>query len=248
MNLPGPKSLKSVGVVVAWIVGSGALFVVVFTILFFLALKMEMRSTEAVVPDLVGMTREDAERAAAPLGLRVEVADQRNDPTLSSGRVLAQEPPGGSEVRRGRRVKVVLSLGGKVLEVPDLVGRQSRTVDIALRQEGFLPGDEVEVFDRIVPRGTVIAQVPPPGSPSVTGERVHRLVSLGPPDEVWVMPDLTDRPQGYVKRWLEQAGFRLGPVQRVSDPERPPETVVGQMPPAGHPVRSRDVVQLRVAR
>jgi len=248
MSLAGRKSLKNVGAKVAWIAGAGFLFVVVFTISFYLAVKMEMRSTEAVVPDLVGMTREDAERAAGPVGLRIEVADQRHDPTLSSGRVLAQEPPGGSDVRRGRRVKVVLSLGGKVFEVPDLVGRQSRTVDIALRREGFLPGDEVEVFDAVAPRGTVIAQVPPPGSPSVTGERVHRLVSLGPPDVVWVMPDLTDHPQGYVKRWLEKSGFRLGPVQQVSAPGSPPETVVGQSPPAGHPVRPRDVVQLRVAR
>jgi len=242
------ESIKRAGIVAAWIAGGGALFATVFAISFYLALKMEMRSTEAVVPDLGGMTREDAERVAGPLGLRVEVADQRHDPTVSSGRVLAQEPPGGSEVRRGRRVKVVLSLGGRVLEVPNLVGQQSRTVDIALRREGFLPGEEVEVFDAAAPRGTVIAQVPPPGSPSVPGERVHRLVSLGPSDEIWVMPDLTDRPRAEVQRWLQKAGFRLGPVQEVSYPGSSPGTVLGQIPPAGHPVRSHDVVHLRVAR
>ena len=78
----------------------------------------------------------------------VEVADQRNDPAVPSGRVLAQQPRAGFEVRRGRRLKVVLSLGGRVLEVPDLVGQPSRTVEITLRREGFFPGNEVASFNR----------------------------------------------------------------------------------------------------
>ena len=242
------KPLKKYGVIAAWVATAGALFVVVFAFSFYLAMKMERRSTEAVVPDLVGLTVEEADELAAPLGLVVEVADQRHDPAVSSGRVLAQEPLGGAEVRRGRRVKIVLSLGGKVLEVPNLVGQRARTVEITLRREGFVPGDQVEVFDADAPRGTVIAQVPPPGSPSVPGERVHRLVSLGPPDPTWVMPDLTDRPRTEVQRWLEKAGFRLGPFRQVAHSGRPSGTVVGQLPAAGHPVRSRDDVHLRVAR
>jgi serine/threonine-protein kinase len=242
------QSLKKFGVVAGWIAVTGVVFVVVFTISFYLAMKMEMRSTEAVVPDVVGLTQAEAERLAAPLGLVVEVADQRNDPAVSSGRVLAQQPLAGSEVRRGRRVKIVLSLGGKVLEVPDLVGQRARTVEITLRREGFVPGDEIGVYDAESPRGTVIAQVPSPGSASVPGERVHRLVSLGPPDQTWVMPDLTDRARTEVQHWLEDVGFRIGPVRQVAHSGRPAGTVVGQLPAAGHPVRSRDVIHLRVAR
>jgi beta-lactam-binding protein with PASTA domain len=242
------QSLKKAGGAAGWIAAAGGVFVVVFTISFYLAMKMEMRSTEAVVPDMVGLTQEEADRLAAPLGLWVEVADQRNDPAVSSGRILAQQPVAGSEVRRGRRVKIVLSLGGKVLEVPDLVGQRARTVEITLRRGGFVPGDEIGVFDPDAELGTVIAQVPSPGSASVPGERVHRLVSLGPPDRTWVMPDLTERERGEVQRWLEKAGFRIGPVRQVANTGRSAGTVVGQLPAAGHPVRSRDVVHLRVAR
>jgi len=242
------KRLRHAARVAAWIVGAGALFVAVFTLSFYLAMKMEMRSTQVVVPDVTGMTRQEAEEAAIPLGMVVEVADQRNDPAVPSGRVLAQQPRAGFEVRRGRRLKVVLSLGGKVLEVPDLVGQPSRTVEIALRREGFLPGDEVKVYDDRAPRGSVIAQVPPPGTPSIPGERVHRLVSLGPSESVWVMPDLENRPRRDVQRFLDRSGFRLGPVRQVSHTGRAPGTVVGQLPPAGHPVRSGDVIHLSIAR
>jgi serine/threonine-protein kinase len=242
------KRLRHAARVAAWILGTGALFVAVFTFSFYLAMKMEMRSTQAVVPDVTGMTREEAEQATAPQGLVVEVADQRHDPAVPSGRVIAQHPLAGFEVRRGRRLKVVLSLGGKVLEVPDLVGQSSRTVEITLRRKGFLPGDEVQVFDDHAARGTVIAQVPPPGTPSIPGERVHRLVSLGSPETTWVMPDLQNRPAREAQRFLERSGFRVGRVREVLHSGRTSGTIVGQLPLAGYPVRSGDVIHLSVAR
>lgn len=242
------EGLKGLGIVALWIVGGGALVLAVFVLSFYLAMKMEMRSTEVEVPDMSGMTREEAEAAAAPLGLQVEIADQRHDRAVSSGRVLQQEPLPGSAVRRGRCVKVVLSLGGKVLAVPDLVGRPSRTVDIALQRQGFFPGDVAKIHVYDSPAGTVIAQVPPPESPSVPGERVHRMVSLGPPEAVWLMPDLTGRSRLEVQRWLEICGFRLAPVRRVTDTSRPPGTVIGQLPLAGYSIRRRDVVHLTVTR
>ena len=44
------KRLRLAARVAAWIVGGGALFAAVFTLSFYLAMKMAMRSTEIVVP------------------------------------------------------------------------------------------------------------------------------------------------------------------------------------------------------
>ena len=248
MTPEGRKRLKRLGVTLVWIAGTGAGMFVVFVLSFYLAMKMEMQATEVKVPDLSGMTRENAVDATVPLGLAVEVVDQRHDPAVASGRVLQQEPRPGSSVRRGRRVKLVLSLGGKILTVPDLVGHPSRTLDIELTREGFAPGDEARVPSAEFPKGTVIAQVPPAGSSSVPGERVHRLVSSGPPERVWLMPDLTGWQRREVERWLRESGFRVGPVRQASRTGRPSGTVVAQLPRAGYPIRSREVVQVTVAR
>jgi serine/threonine-protein kinase len=248
MTPKGWKRLKWSGVALVWVVGTGAGMAVVFVLSFYLAMKMEMQSTEVKVPDLSGLTREDAVKTTVPLGLAVEVVDQRHDPAVASGRVLQQEPRPGSSVRRGRRVKLVLSLGGKILTVPELVGHPSRTLDIELTRDGFAPGYEAHVPSGEFPTGTVIAQVPPAGSSSVPGERVHRLVSSGPPEQVWLMPDLTGRQRREVERWLRESGFRIGPVRQVSRTGRPAGTVVAQLPPAGYPIRSREVVQVSVAR
>jgi serine/threonine-protein kinase len=157
-------------------------------------------------------------------------------------------PPPNASVRRGRKIKLILSLGGRVLEVPDLIGQASRTVEIELRQEGFIPGDEARVHSSGAASGKVIAQVPPSGSPAVPGTRVHRLVSSGRRTENWVMPDLTGLSRQSAERWLGANGFRRGSVRRVRMGGREPGTVVGQLPLAGYPVRSNDIVELTVTR
>jgi serine/threonine-protein kinase len=190
---------------------------------------------------------EDARREAGPAGLVLHVVEQRNDPRMASGRVLEQMPLPGSSVRRGRKVKLVLSLGGQVLHVPDLVGHAAREVSIELRQEGFVPGDEARVRSSDVPEGRVVAQVPPAKARAVPNSRVHRLVSDGPPLRAWVMPDLTGRPRKQVEAWIAAGGFRRGEVRRMRAAGRGSGTVISQQPLAGHPIRSRDIVELVIA-
>lgn len=243
-----PGSAKRLAILVAWLVGGGGLVMFVFGLSFYLAMRVEMRSTEVHVPDLTGLTLQAASESVEPLELVLDVVEQRHDPAVSSGRVLQQVPPANASVRRGRKIKLILSLGGRVLEVPDLIGQAARTVAIELRQKGFIPGDESRVHAFGAPSGRVIAQVPPPGSPTVPNARVHRLVSNGDPTAAWVMPDLGGLGRPAAERWLSRAGFRRGAVRQVRMSGRAPGTVVGQLPLAGYPVRPNDVVELTVAR
>jgi len=231
-----------------WVGAGGALVVFVFVLSFYLAMRVEMRSTEVQVPDLAGLTLQAASERVEPLELVLEVVEQRHNAVVSSGRVLQQMPPAEAAVRRGRKVKLILSLGGRVLEVPDLSGQASRAVEIELRQEGLIPGDEARVPFAKVARGRIVAQVPPSGTPAVPSTRVHRLVSSGPPEVTWVMPDLGGLERQTAENWLSGHGFRRGAVRRVRMGGRAPGTVVGQQPLAGYPVRANDIVELTVAR
>ena len=205
-----------------------------------------MRSTEVEVPDLAGLTMESATERVASLGLVLLVVDHRNDPAVPSERILQQVPSAGAAVRRGRKIKLVMSLGDRVLKVPNIVGHAARAVEIELRQGGFAPGFEVHVPSSVAQAGSVLAQVPPPETPAVPNTRVHRLVSAGPARSVWVMPDLIGRSRTRVEAWIKRAGFRVA-VRRVRIPGRPAGMTVGQLPLAGYPIRSNDIVELTVA-
>ena len=242
------RRLRRTGVAAAWILGGGFLVAAVAVVSFFAVLKLESRSTQVTVPDVSGASRQDAERLAAQSGLVVEVAQERHDAQLPSGKILQQEPPAGASVRKGRKIKVVMSLGGEVLMVPDLVGKTDRQMIIELQRDGFVAGDEAVIPFRGAPAGTVLAQAPPPGSLAVPGMRLHRLVSGGPPQAYWVMPDLTGRPLAKAEAWLGTCGFRKGTVRRVDTSDRPSGTVVGQFPAEGYPESARDAEDLTVAR
>lgn len=231
-----------------WIFATVAIMGVAFVASFFFAMRGEQRASEVAVPDLRGLTLAAAGELAESVSLIVDVVEQRHDPAVASGRVLQQVPRPLASVRRGRRVKLIISLGGKVLEVPDLTRETSRTVAIELRRQGFAPGDEVRVFSRQFEKGRIISQAPPPLSPAVPNTRVHRLVSSGARPKVWVMPDFAGLSEGAVTRWLNDGGFRRGAVRRVTMSGFAPGTIVGQSPLSGHPIRSRDIVELTVVR
>jgi len=241
------KRLQKIGFAAAWLIGGGLVVGTVFAIAFFTAMRVEMRSTEITVPALAGMTMEQAREQTQPLDLVLEVVDQRNDPRVASGRVIEQMPPEGARVRRGRKLKLIVSLGGRVLKVPNIVGQASRAVTIKLRQEGFLSGDEAQVASFDQPAGRVLAQVPPAASSVVPSSRIHRLVSAGAPEPVWVMPDLGGLSRAEVERWIRESGLRRGAVRRVRSAGLIRETVVAQLPKAGYPVRPKDIVELAVA-
>jgi serine/threonine-protein kinase len=231
-----------------WLFGGIGLAGLVFGFSFYLAMRVEMSASEVQVPDLSGLDLDAAHRRVEALDLVLQVDDQRHDPATPSGHVLQQMPPAGASVRRGRKIKLVLSLGGKVLEVPDLIGQAARAVEIELRREGFNPGDEARVHAPGALAGTVIGQVPPTGTPAVPNTRIHMLVSEGPPVATWVMPDLTGLPLAQAERWVDTARFRRGTVRRVRMSRHTPGTVVGQLPLAGYPVRSNEIIELTVAR
>jgi serine/threonine-protein kinase len=220
---------------------------VVSALSFYIAMKVEMRSTEVTVPDLTGRTSEEAARLAEARSLHIEIVDRRHDPAVGSGKVIQQEPSEGASVRRGRKIRLVVSLGGKVIPIPEIVGHPARQVEIEIRQGGIVPGDEAHVFSRKSPAGVVIAQTPSPGSPAVPGSRVHRLVSDGPETPSWVMPDLTGRSLSSVQRWIDECGFRRGAVRRLPSSGHGSDTVVGQLPLSGYPIRSKGIVELTVA-
>lgn len=214
---------------------------------FYGVLRFVGREPVVEVPKLVGLSHEEARQAAGAAGVDVEIVEERHDPELGSGRVIEQEPAPGISVRPGRRVRLVVSLGGEVLRLPRIVGRPDRQVAIELRREGLAPTPAAQAPSRRALPGTVLAQVPAPDAAAPPGTPVHRLVSVGPVSIRWVMPDLVGRPLREVEEWINLAGFRQGATRRVPASGRSPGTVIGQLPPAGHPIASKGVIELTVA-
>ena len=238
---------KRTGRVAVWVVATGAILGVVGVASFCVALRSDRRSNLVQVPDWVGRGRQEALAQAQALGLAFEVAELRHDPGVAVDRIVQQDPAAGTQVRHGRTIRVVVSLGGETLTVPSVIGQPARQAELELRRSGLTPGWEARIHDAGVPPSQVIDEAPAAGTLSVSGDRVHRLVSDGPRVPRFVMPDLTGRTLRDAQEWITLCGFRSRAVRRVPAEGKRSGTVVGQLPLSGYPVARRDVVELTVA-
>jgi beta-lactam-binding protein with PASTA domain len=238
---------RRVGRGALWIVGGVSLVAIVGVASFCATLRSDRRSNLVEVPDWTGRTRQESIAQATSLGLALEVAELRHDPGVAVDRIVQQDPAAGTQVRHGRTIRVVVSLGGQTLTVPNVVGQPARQAEAELRRQGLAPGWEARIHDVAAPVSQVIDESPAGGTLSVSGERVHRLVSDGPRNPRWVMPDLVGRTLRDAQEWITLCGFRNGAVRRVPAEGRRSGTIVGQLPLSGYPVAPRDIVELTVA-
>jgi len=230
-----------------WIVSGSVLAGTVGLASFCVALRSDRRSNLVEVPDWIGHGREDALAQAEELGLVFEVSELRHDPGVAVDRIVQQDPAAGTQVRHGRTIRVVVSLGGETLTVPSVIGQPARQAELELRRFGLTPGWEAHIHTDDAPASQVLDEAPAAGTLSVSGDRVHRLVSDGPRAARFVMPDLTGRTLHDVQEWITLCGFRSRAVRRVPAEGKRSGTVVGQLPLSGYPIARRDVVELTVA-
>lgn len=89
------------------------------------------------VPSVVGMEEDEAVDAIEAAGLTAEVAeDAVNDPKVPRGSVAAQSPATGN-LTKGGTVKLTISDGPKLVNVPSFIGKQAAEAREGLERLGF---------------------------------------------------------------------------------------------------------------
>ena len=128
----------------------------------FASMRLALKTREVQVPDLTNRSANEATAVANGLGLAVRVDDARRpDAKIPAGRVLAQEPLGGSLSRRQRSIRVWLSSGIRAATVPALVGETERAAQLRVAEDGITLGGVAEIRSPDYPPDVVVAQMPP---------------------------------------------------------------------------------------
>lgn len=135
---------------------------------------------EIVLPNLVGQSVPEANGMLANLGLKLRISAKQASEKVAADRVLDQNPPAKDKVREGSFVNVVVSLGSRFVEVPDLRGM---TVDQAKSMLGTVDldlSDSVqEEPDKSVEAGMIVGQLPGPHSKVERFTAIRVRVSSG---------------------------------------------------------------------
>jgi len=133
---------------------------------------------QVLVPDLVGLSQEEAQRLVEEAGLRFAVVGERHDSSIPALSIVAQTIPAGQVVRRGDTIGVIISQGPNFVSVPAVEGLPITAVEPGLREMGLNISRE-DVWSREA-EGTILSQEPPAGSIISEGSIVALIVSGGP--------------------------------------------------------------------
>ncbi|MFI1220771.1 MULTISPECIES: Stk1 family PASTA domain-containing Ser/Thr kinase [unclassified Streptomyces] len=89
------------------------------------------------VPDVTGLSAEDATAELAAEGLKAEVLPGRIHSAEVEGDVAEQSPEGGAEAAEGDTIQLTVSKGPRMLDVPDVTGRDVDEARGTLEEAGF---------------------------------------------------------------------------------------------------------------
>ncbi len=132
------------------------------------------------VPQIVGMTRQQAELALQNAGLDPGDVTQRESPS-PRGQVLSSAPPGGEKTPLPSEVSFVVSSGPSQLAVPDVIGQSYASAAQLLLQVGFrVAPAERDTMAVGAPAGTVTGQNPAGNEPAPPGVTVRLRVATAP--------------------------------------------------------------------
>ena len=152
------------------------------------------------VPNVVGKSQTDAQTELANAGLNYAVNTDYSD-SVAEGKVISQTNA-GSKVQAGTTITITVSLGSKLIDVPNVVGMSENSAGTALENAGFHYALDY-AYSSSVAAGNVISQNI--SGKAEKGKTVTIVISKGPKEETPVTPpegeggtggsDITDTPE-----------------------------------------------------
>ncbi len=215
----------------------------------FAVVALLLRQEDVRVADLTGQDIVAVIEILNQQGLQLKVERRESSQSVPRDAVISQSPQPGASVKKGRQVRVVVSVGPSDLQAPKLVGEHFRKADIMIRQAGYLPGALSRISSETVERDFVIAQDPSVGSALDRGGKINLLISSGRRQTTLVMPKLVGRRADEAITIVDRMSLQYH-VQYKAAGGKSPEAgrVISQKPPAGSPIMADATAEIIVTK
>lgn len=205
------------------------------------------RGDIVIVPDMRGMPVAVAEEACRERGLNLAIVGERYSDDVPDGYVLEQDPSSGEGLKGRRTVRVIVSSGERMEEVPNVTGGSLREAELALESARLRRGRISRIFTHDDGQNRIAASSPPAGTGVPSGSGVGLLVCMTGEPRVFLMPDLRGTDIQFVRERLERSGFHVTRVVTRRDERRFPGTILAQTPPPGYSIKEGGTIELVVS-
>lgn len=167
---------------------------------------------EVAVPMVQGKVLEEAMADLERSGLKGVVVAQQYSNEVGKNRIISQEPEAESVVKKGRTVKLTVSLGPQLALVPNVKGKTLTEASILITNAGFKVGSIEPVYSDQVPADQVVSQIPAADTQQPVGTAVELIVSKGAAPQSIEMPSLLGLRLEAAEFEIKRLGLVLGTV------------------------------------
>ncbi|MGB5748937.1 MAG: PASTA domain-containing protein [Desulfobacterales bacterium] len=224
-------------------------FLLVVGISAYLTLTFIIKSEDTViVPDLVGKDVVSALELLTDLNLNTKVSGSEYSHQFPKNHVTFQEPEAGSEIKKDRDVRIMISKGTRNILMPKLVALSEQQTRMIMEENGIFRGHLSRTFNKDIEHDHIIAQVPAAGAVIPRGASVDLLVSMGPRAIELKMPDLSGLSLDEAVSRVEKSNLAVGAIQSQFDQQKPRNIIIRQEPLAGYRVIENSPVHLIINR
>lgn len=225
------------------------IFLIVF-VLFLLSIfgtNLVMRLTtpkEVDIPNLVGITREEAEKAISDRKLQLGEVKEEYNSEYEKGKVISQDPPyrENYNIKEGTTIKFVVSLGIEETTVPKVVGLKQEEAIKAL-EDAKLKYEIKEENSKKVEAGYVIEQETEAEKTVNAGDKVVIHVSLGV--KKISVPSVLGKSEKDATKALKDVGLKVV-TTTDEDSSKDNDTVLKQSVDAGTEVEEGTSVTITI--
>jgi serine/threonine-protein kinase len=198
---------------------------------------------QTTVPDVVGMTYEEAVDELTRAGLDAKRVERFSDRPV--GEVISQDPKPNTQVREGSVVQVRVSKGQESATVPDVLFQDQASAEAELKAAGF----KVSVTSapsNTVAKDLVADQNPDPGVEASKGSTVTIVLSTGP--ESVTVPTVIGQDETTASDALTERGFKVKVVTEETIDPTEDGIVLDQNPSGGVKAEPGSTVKITVGK
>ena len=187
---------------------------------------------EIVVPEVSGMSEEDAQRTLTDHGFKKVSSDYQYDDSVPEGDVISTTPASGAKATEDTDIKMLVSKGAQKKAVPNMVGKNVADAQNELAAVNLIPNiiyEASEKYDVDIVTAQDIA-----GGKKVAPETVITITVSTGSDKVTV-ENFVGKPASELENWAWSNG--LNPIvseeRYTSDTRYPYGTVISQSKTSG---------------
>ncbi len=185
----------------------------------YVALNKELAPTKltgtAIVPNIIGLNKEQAEELVNEQGLKFVTTTESSD--KPAGVVINCYPYPGTEIDRSEQdeVRAIISSGPEVSAIPNLIEIDFEAAKEYLKVYNLKLGNVSYAFSDTIDKGRVCDQSPKPDAPISNNSTVDLVVSKGPEKKLTKVPNLINKNLDEAEALLKDAKLKIGILTKI---------------------------------